>query len=172
VRYGLLVISLLLLTSCAADGTKAGPVLIDGMQARLLDGDPCMWNGDSGCTDHSLHGDDRALCVRRGDRLQVDAGPGTTRVTASAGERGDHEWIERRVTKGRVGLETERVDARRYAIAIPRDIPANLRVLHLDVRYGRGVLTPYAPVSEMTTADDPKPFKRGVYAVRIRVGSC
>jgi hypothetical protein len=65
------------LGGCATgpSGTPAGAVTIGGKRAVLLDADPCMWNGDSGCTNHSLGGRDGALCLAGKHSLSLDAGP-------------------------------------------------------------------------------------------------
>jgi hypothetical protein len=163
------------LAGCAS-GTPAQPVTIGGRQAKLVDADPCIWNGDSGCTDHSLGGRDGSLCLSTTRALVLDAGAKAARVTASAGRRGDHQWIARSVAKGRIALVARRIDARRFSIRVPADLPRDLRVLHVVIRYRAGVLTPYAPLDEDWDAGaDPQPFKRGVYAIRIRtagVGDC
>jgi hypothetical protein len=169
---GLASLGVLGFTGCTQTGTVAGPVALDGRDLKLIDADPCIFNGDSGCASRSLGGSDGSLCVRRGDTLRLHTGSDTTSVTATAGQRGDHEAISNRVSNGRIELQATRTDSRHYAISIPRDAPRNLRVMHLSVRYARGVLTPYAPVSDWLTADDPKPFRRGIYALRIRVAPC
>jgi len=157
-------------------GKPAGSVTIEGQRAVLLDADPCMWNGDSGCTDHSLGGRDHSLCLNGKRTLSLDAGAGARRVSASAGERGDHQWLSGAVAKGRVELAVRRATARRFSIALPRSLPADLRVLHVDIRYGDGVITPYTPFNErFSNGDSPKRFRRGIYAIRIRtvaIGDC
>ena len=49
-------------------------------------------------------------------------------------------------------------------------------MLYVDIRYGDGVLTPYAPMDARPSAGGaPEPFIRGNYAVRIRtrpIGDC
>ncbi len=149
---------------------------IGGRRAVLLDADPCMWNGDSGCTDHSLGGRDGSLCLDGKRLLSLDAGAGARRVSASAGERGDHQWITRAVAKGRIEPAVRPPTARRFSIALPRSLPAGLRVLHVDIRYGDDVITPYTPFNDRwETGDTPQRFKRGIYAIRIRtapVGEC
>jgi hypothetical protein len=95
-------------------GRPAHSVMIGGQRAVLLDADPCMWNGDSGCTDHSLAGRDDSLCLDRKQSLVLDAGADARRVGASAGERGDHQWIGSAVAKGRIALAVRRTTARRF----------------------------------------------------------
>jgi hypothetical protein len=163
------------LAGCAS-GTPAQSVTIGGHRATLVDADPCMWNGDSGCTDHSLGGRDNSLCLDGIDALVLDAGGQAVDVKASAGRRGDHQWVGRSVPKGRIKLAVHRFGERRFSISVPADLPPGLRVLHVDIRYRDGVLTPYRPLDDTwDTGTSPKAFKRGVYAVRIRiapVGDC
>jgi hypothetical protein len=157
-------------------GTPADSVTIDGQHAVLLDADPCIWNGDSGCTSHSLGGRDGSLCLDGKRSLSLDAGADALGVSASAGERGDHQWIGRAVAKGRIELAVRRTTARRFSIGLPRSPHAGLRVLHVDIRYRDDVITPYTPFDvQWDTGDSPQRFKRGVYAIRIRtapVGDC
>jgi hypothetical protein len=163
------------LAGCAS-GTPARTVTIGGYRATLVDADPCMWNGDSGCTDHSLGGRDNAVCLDGMDTLVLDAGAKAAGATASAGRRGDHQWVGRSVPKGRIKLAVHRLGEGRFSISLPAELPPRLRVLHVDIRYRDGVLTSYTPFDEQwDTGASPKAFKRGVYAVRIRttpVGDC
>jgi hypothetical protein len=173
-----LAVAAIPLVGCAsgASGTPADSVTIGGQRAVLLDADPCMWNGDSGCTDHSLGGRDGSLCLDGTRSLSLDAGADALRVSASVGERGDHQWITRAVAKGRIELAVRRTTARRFSIALPRSLPAGLRVLHVDLRYRDDVITPYTPLNDQSdTGDRPQRFRRGIYAIRIRtapVGDC
>jgi hypothetical protein len=159
------------LAGCATgpSAAPADPVTIGEQRAVLLDADPCMWNGDSGCTDHSLGGRDGSLCLDGKRSLSLDAGADARRVMASVGGRGDRQRIAGPVEKGRIELAVRRITARRFSIALPRSLPADLRVLHVDIRYRDGVITPYMPYDEQwDNGDSPQPFKRGIYAVRIR----
>lgn len=73
-----------------------------------------------------------------GDRkhaLMLDAGGSAASVTASAGERGDHDGIMRDTTKGRVELPVHRISERRFSIRPPTDLGREVRVLHVDIRY-------------------------------------
>jgi hypothetical protein len=166
------------LGGCATgpSGTPAGSVTIGGKRAVLLDADPCMWNGDSGCTDHSLGGRDGSFCLDGMHSLGLDAGADALRVSASVGECGDHQWLGGAVAKGRIELAVRRTTARRFSIALPRTLSADLRVLHVDIRYGDDVITPYTPFNErLSNGDSPQRFRRGLYAIRIRtapVGDC
>jgi hypothetical protein len=163
------------LAGCAS-GTPAQTVKVGGHHATLVDADPCMWNGDSGCTDHSLGGRDSSVCLDGVDALALDAGAQAAGATATAGRRGDHQWLGRSIPKGRIKLAVHRLGEGRFSISLPAELPPDLRVLHIDIRYGDGVLTPYQPFDEQwDTGASPKAFKRGVYAVRIRtapVGDC
>jgi hypothetical protein len=170
-----LVIAAIPLVGCGPSGSPADAVTIGGRRAVLLDADPCMWNGDSGCTDHSLGGRDASLCLDGERSLGLDAGADAMRVSASMGERGDHQWIAGAVAKGRVELAVRRATARRFSIALPRSLPAGLRVLHVDIRYRDDVIAPYTPSTAAGSGGSPQRFYRGVYAIRIRtapVGDC
>jgi hypothetical protein len=173
-----LVIVAIPLAGCTSgpSGKSAGSVTIGGQRAVLLDADPCIWNGDSGCTDRSLGGRDDSLCLDGKRSLSLGAGADARRVSASAGERGDHQWLGGAVTKARIDLAVRRATARRFSIALPRSLPIDLRVLHVDIRYGDDVITPYTPFNErLSDGDSPQRFRRGIYAIRIRtapVGDC
>src|ERR671929_171067 len=91
---------LIALTGCAA-GTPAGPVTVGGAHARLVDADPCMGNGDSGCTDHSLGRNDHSLCLAGRAGVALEVGADVTGISASAGRRGDHQWVARSAPRGR-----------------------------------------------------------------------
>ena len=107
-----------------------------------------MWNGDSGCTDHSLGASDRSLCLDRARTVALDAGADAASVTATAGRRGDHQWVGRSERKGRVKLAVLRHGPRRFSVVMPGHPSADLRVLHVNIRYRDGVLTPYEPYDD------------------------
>jgi len=171
-----LVMPVVALAGCGPSGTPARPVTTGGHRAILLDADPCMWNGDSGCTDHTLGGRDDSLCLDGKRSLALDAGADALRVSASAGERGDHVSLGRDVAKGRIELSVRRAAERQFSITLPKKLPSDLRVLHVDIRYRDGFMTPYTPINpEWDTGDSPQRFRRGIYAVRIRtvpIGDC
>jgi hypothetical protein len=176
VRPVVLFLAVALAGCGGSHGTLAGPVTVAGHRALLFDADPCEYNGDSGCARHSLGGRDVSVCLGGKRSIAVDAGAGARSVSVSAGERGDTEWIGNHARKGRVELKVRRIAANRFAVVLPPRLPRDLRVLHIDVRYRAGVLTPYTPYNEASdNGGDPRPFKRGIYAVRIRtrpIGDC
>ncbi len=158
-----------------SSGVPAEPVTLDGKSAKLVDADPCMFSGDSGCTDRSLGGADSSLCLAGKEMLELDPGGKAVRVRASAGRRGDHQWVGRAEPKGRVELPVARTDDRRYYLKLPPDLPVDLRVLHVAIDYDGGVLTPYEPMGSIGAGTSAKDFKHGVYATRIRTtrtGDC
>src|SRR5262245_36940373 len=106
-----------------SSGVAAEPVTLDGAPTKLVDADPCMYNDDSGCTDRSLGGKDRSLCLAGKEILGLDASGAAERVRASAGRRGDHQWVGRATRKGRVELDVTRTDTRRFSVALPPDLP-------------------------------------------------
>jgi len=171
-RFAVLALALALAGCAGSGGTPAGPVTIGGTRAVLLDADPCEWNGDSGCGGHSLGGSDISVCLSGRRSLAIDAGAAVSRISVSAGKRGDSDIKP----KGRIPLSVRRIDGRHFSIALPGRLAPDLRVLHVDVRYRGGVITPYRPYSDQSSVGgDPRPFKRGAYAVRIRtrpLGDC
>ena len=85
-------------------------------------------------------------------------------------------WVGDSKPKGRIELNVRRLAGHRFSIELPKRLPRDLRVLHLDVRYGDGVSTPFRPYSQSSSVGaDPQRFVQGIYAVRIRTrptGDC
>jgi hypothetical protein len=146
-------------------GTKAGPVTIAGHQAKLLDGIPCVWSGDSGCGSRYVGNDRRYwVCLPAARALAVDPGAGAGQVEASV-MRQERDPVE-------LPLKVHRQTARRFTIDLPRGLSPGLRFMHVAVHYRGGVITPYQPGGDMGEGAPPEPFKKGIYGVRIRHHGC
>src|SRR3954451_5787638 len=128
-------------------GTKAGPVMIAGHQAKLLEGSPCVWDGDSGC-DTSFVGSDRRywVCLPAGRTLALDAGANAGQVDASV--------VRRERDAAAIPLAVHRQTARRFIIDLPRSLSSDLRFMHVVVQYRGGVITPYRPAGSMLSGSD------------------
>jgi hypothetical protein len=145
-------------------GTKAGPVTIAGQEAKLLEGTPCVWDGDSGCDLRYVGADKRYwVCLPAARTLVLDAGGNAGGVQASVMRREDAPTLR---------LTVHRQTARRFTIELPRALRSQMRFMHVVVQYRGGVITPYTPAGDMLSGSDPEPFKSGTYGVRIRVRGC
>jgi hypothetical protein len=148
-------------------------VTIAGQRAKLLDAYPCVWDGDSGCAGEHGLSHARSLCLAGAHRLALDTGANAAEVVVSVGRRGDAEGIFGGRPNGRVWLRAHRQDARRFTVDLPRRLSSDVRVMHVAVRYGGGVITPYRPYdASSSVGGDPAPFGRGVYGLRIRLRNC
>jgi hypothetical protein len=153
---------------CGGGGTPAEPVTVEGLPARLVDAVPCIWNEDSGCTDHRLRRADPWLCVDGATTLELDAGGDAQRVVVTAGGRRYRVVATDEVRPGDVRLRVRRVSDRRFAIEVPADLASDTRALWVRISYAPGVETPYTPAGEMSAGGEPEPFERGIYALRLR----
>jgi hypothetical protein len=151
-------------------GEPAQPATLDGLPTKLADAEPCIWNGDSGCTGHQLRRRDPVLCVLHRARVEFDAGAPARDAIAVAGQLRKQQFpIPTLSERGRVELPVQRIDGRRFIVSAEEPLPSSVRVLQIHVRYSSGVLTPYTPTDDsQTTRGRREQFKSGVYALRVR----
>jgi hypothetical protein len=163
-RFSVIAVALCVFVfGCGQERHAAGRVTLNGQAATFISGNPCEWNGDSGCDLRFLTRRSPKLCLSQSDPVRVLAGDGVRDVRAAAVR------VPLRDT-GRVDLRSAR-DASGWTIDL-RPLPATTRALEITVVYDGGVLTPYQPAGDLGEGVAPRPIDTAVYAVRVRRAPC